>query len=62
MRNANIIKDGNYVYLPMTNGVVWGNYQSEGVSKFNVKALKRINIVNQAEQSTVSFNEVQSQF
>ena len=62
MRNANIIKDGNYVYLPMTDGVVWGNYQSEGVSKFNVKALKRINIVNQAEQTTVSFNEVQQQF
>jgi len=62
MRNANIIKDGNYVYLPMTDGVVWGNYQSEGVSKFNVKALKRINIVNQADQSTISYNEVQQQF
>lgn len=61
MRNANIIKNGNYVYLPMSDGVEPG----EGTalpSAFNVKGLKKINVLNQADQSTVSFNEVQSQF
>ena len=62
MRNANIIKSGNYVFLPMSDDVVWGNYQSQGVSKFNVKGLKKINVVNQADQTTVSYNEVQQQF
>jgi len=62
MRNANIIKSGNYVYLPMSDDVVWGNYQSQGVSKFNVKGLKKINVVNQADQTAISYNEVQQQF
>lgn len=61
MRNANIIKDGNYVWLPMSDGADGGNGSSR-ISKYNVKGFKVINISNQSDQSVVSFNEVQEQF
>ena len=61
MRNANIIKDGNYVWLPMSDGTDGGTGKNS-LSKFNVKGFKVINISNQSDQSTVSFNEVQDQF
>ena len=61
MRNANIIKDGNYVYLPTTDGVNWGN-GTQGISRFNVKGFRKININNQSDQTDISLSEVQTQF
>lgn len=54
----NIIKDGNYVYFPTTNGVGNGN----GYCYQNVTGLKKINIYSQAEQSFSSFNEAQTRY
>lgn len=45
---ANIIKDGNYVYLP-TGSVSSSHYST-------ITGLKKINITNQADQSSISFN------
>ena len=61
MRNANIIKSGNYVYLPMSDGAYPGN-GTQADSRFNVKGLKKININTQSDQSVISYNEVQNQF
>ena len=61
IRNVNIIKEGNYVYLPMCDSVIPGEGTAHD-SQFNVKGFKKINVVNQADQTTISFNEVQAQF
>ena len=62
MRNANIIKDGNKVFLPMSDGANAGN-GTQGISKFNVKGLKVIDITDQSgTQDVISYNEVQEQF
>lgn len=60
-RNANILKVGNYVYLPTTSGVDWGSGTGR-ISKFNVSGFKKININNQSDQTLLSMNEVQDQF
>ena len=61
MRNANIIKEGNYVYLPMSDGADGGN-GTYSISKFYVKGLKKINISNQSDQSSISYDTVQTQY
>lgn len=61
-RNANIIKDGNLVYLPTTSGVSWGS-GTGAISKFNVNGFKVIDITDQGgTQGVISYNEVQEQF
>ena len=59
--NANIIKEGNYVYFPTTAGVNWGSASTNDFGQ-NVNGYKKINIVNQAEQSSISFNTAQTHF
>ena len=60
-RNANIIKDGNWLFFPTTNGVNWGA-ASENDYGQNVKGLKAINFSNQSDQKVISFNDVQAHF
>lgn len=47
----NIIKDGNYVYLPTSN-------KNSGEWQPNVTGFKKINLTSQADQETISFLEV----
>ena len=50
----NIIKAGNYFFFPTSNGA---SYQA-----LNIKGYKKINITNQADQASVSFNDVQNYY
>ena len=62
MRNANIIKEGNKVFLPMSDGASSGEGTAD-ISRFNVKGLKVIDITDQGgTQDVISYNEVQEQF
>ena len=62
-RNANVIKDGDYVYLPTTDGVDWGSvgYPSRDYGQ-NVKGFKVINVTNQSDQDSIAFDNVQKNF
>jgi hypothetical protein len=62
-RNANVIKDGNYIYLPVTDGVDWGSvgYPTRDFGQ-NVKGFQVININNQSDQSRIVFDSVQKNF
>ena len=52
-----IAKQGNYIYLPTTNGITMGN------SYFmNCTGFKKINISNQADQESISFNQMQPNY
>lgn len=56
--NACIVKDGNYVYFPTgTMTQHWTDYNS-----YRVTGYKKINISNQADQSTITFNSTQNAF
>lgn len=62
MRNANIIVDGNLVYLPTTSGVSWGS-GTGAISKFNINGFKVIDITDQGgTQGVITFTETQDQF
>ena len=50
-RYTNIIKDGNYVYLPTTSDT------TGRVAFSNVTGFKKINITSQAEQESITFNQ-----
>lgn len=56
--NGCIIKDGNYVYLP--TGTIDGNWSS--FNKYQITGYKKINISNQADQTSIPFNATQSAF
>ena len=59
-----IIKDGNYVYLP-TGSVVWGDGPGSGfwdACYAIVNGYKKINISNQAEQYSIAYNSNQNTF
>ena len=45
----------------MSDGAYEGN-GTQAMSRFNVKGLKKINLVTQSDQSVISYNEVQNQF
>lgn len=56
--NACIVKDGNYVYLPIGSmSQYW-----QDTSSYYITGYKKINISNQAEQSTITFNSTQRAF
>lgn len=56
--NACIVKDGNYVYFPIGSmSQYWQNTNS-----YYITGYKKINISNQAEQSTITFNSTQRAF
>ena len=54
----NIIKDGNYVYLPLGTTLTGGNVNS-GISNF--MGLKKIDITNQSDQTLLLNNEMQTE-
>lgn len=56
--NAQLVKDGNYVYFP--TGTVEGNWTN--TNNYKVTGYKKINISNQADQSSITFNATQSCF
>lgn len=56
--NACIIKDGNYVYLP--TGTIDGYWTS--YSNYRISGYKKINISNQSDQTSITFNSAQSAF
>lgn len=56
-----IIKDGNYVYLP-TGSVVWGDTAGWDACYASINGYKKINISNQAEQSKITYNASQTTF
>lgn len=62
-RNANVIKDGDYVYLPTTDGVDWGSvgYPTRDFGQ-NVKGYKVIDVTNQSDQDTITFDNVQKNY
>lgn len=57
-RVNNIIKDGNYVYLPTGDAVTTGNV-SNGISNFT--GLKKIDITNQADQTLITNVDTQTE-
>ena len=59
--NANILKDGNYLYFPTTNGVDWGEASRRDFGQ-NVKGLKKINFSDTSDQSDITFNAAQKHF
>ena len=56
--NACIVKDGNYVYFPTGNPN--GNWTAYSV--YQCTGYKKINISNQADQTSLPFNSTQSAF
>ena len=54
-RYANIVFDGTYFYFPTSSGADFNS-----PVKANVKGYRRINFNSQADQSLISFNEVQT--
>lgn len=56
--NACIVKDGNYVYFPTGNAN--GNWTAYSV--YQCTGYKKINISNQADQTSLPFNSTQSAF
>ena len=56
--NACIVKDGNYVYLP--TGTIDGYWTS--YSNYRITGYKKINISNQSDQTSITFNSSQSAF
>ena len=57
-RVNNILKEGNYVYLPLGPTLTTGNINS-GISNF--KGLKKIDITNQADQTLLLNNDTQTE-
>ena len=56
--NACIVKDGNYVYFPIgTMSQNWTSYKA-----YQITGYKKINISNQADQTSISFNTTQNAF
>ena len=56
-----IIKDGNYVYLP-TGSVDWGDTAGWDACYATINGYKKINISNQSEQSKITYNASQTTF
>lgn len=53
--NAQIVKDGNYVYFPIgSTNTYW-----TAAGAYHVTGYKKINISNQADQSVIAFNATQ---
>lgn len=57
--NANIIVDGDYVYLPMSNGITVGDRSN--LSTFNIRGYKKINMTDSSDQTELLYNEVLSE-
>lgn len=55
--NASLVKDGDYVYFPTGQLVTWTDY-----SNYQATGYKKINIDNQSEQSSITFNTTQNAF
>lgn len=55
--NASLVKDGDYVYFPTGQLVTWTDY-----SNYQATGYKKINIDNQSEQSSITFNATQNAF
>ena len=56
--NAVIVKDGNYVYFP--TGTMTQYWQT--TDSYRITGYKKINISNQADQTSISFNATQNAF
>jgi len=57
---ANIIIDGDYAYLPMSNGISVGDRSN--LCTMNIRGFKRINMTDSSDQTELTFNDVQTQF
>lgn len=58
--NTNIIVDGDYVYLPTSDGVDFG--MRSRLCSPNIKGLKKINMTDSSDQTSISFNDIQTYF
>lgn len=58
---AQIIKDGNYVYLP-TGSVTWGDSDGWDPCYAIINGYKKIDITNQADQEKINYNSNQNTF
>lgn len=57
---ANIIKEGNYVYLPTSSGAYWGS-GSRARSEFNITGYNKINLLDNTDSTHIAFNDTQVQ-
>lgn len=56
-----IIKNGNYMYFPMSNLVALAD-GSVDYPEMNIRGYKKINISDQSDQATILFNDVQQYY
>lgn len=52
--NPNIVREGNYFYFPTSSGAYWGTGAYAAAP--NLTGYKKINITNQSDQATLSYN------